>query len=197
MDNKTLSKINDLIEKSFSYWYDLRSKYGFEKISIPVTFYPFTHLVEIDWSTVINLYKGNSRCRTIITSHFDDNNNIESLSYHVYWSYEDLYRLLIECDLDYDKTFESIKFTLRHEMGHIIDYNSRFIGKNINDWNKYVSDCEEIEQVIPKLRKNASYEKRMQWYLIYNSLPCEKQANEAVGITQQDIIDDYKRTHRK
>lgn len=160
MDNKTLSKIDDLIDKSFSYWYNLRGKYGFEEISIPITFYPFTYLLELNWSTVTTLYKGNSRCRTIITSHFDDDDNIERLSYHVYWSYEDLYRLLIECELNYDKAFESIKFTLLHEMGHIIDYNTRFLGKTVDDWNKYVSDCEQAEQLIPRLRKNASYKKK-------------------------------------
>lgn len=32
---------------------------------------------------------------------------------------------------------------------------------------------------------------------MFNSLPCERQANELVGITEQDIIDDFKRTHRK
>lgn len=198
MDSKTLKRIDDLIEKSFQFWYDLRAKYGLGEHPISVTFYPFTYIAELSEDMANSLCKGNSRCRTILSAHYDEDDNIiKSIECGVYWSYEDLYRLLIECELDYYRAFESVKFTLRHEMGHILDYKNRFIGKNIEEWINHSSGCEQAETLIPKLRKNASYMKRMRWYLMFNSLPCERQANELVGITEQDIIDDFKRTHRK
>lgn len=197
MDSKTIRKIDDLIERSFDFWYELREKYGLGNDPISVTFYPIDAFADFKEEIQESLLtQKNSRCNSVISCTYSDG-IISHVTGAVYWSYESLYRLLIECELDYDRTFESMKFTLRHEMGHILDYKKRFIGQNIQSWNKYNEDSVVQNKLMPTLRRNAKYENRLRWYLIFNSLPAEKNANNEVGITEQDIIDDFKRTHRK
>ena len=93
---------------------------------------------------------------------------------------------------DFNKALKTMEFTLRHEIGHIIVKN-KFVGKPMKEWDKV--DYEESigYNGMPTLRKNASKQARLEWLLQYNSLPSEKAANDAVGITEEDIIEDFNR----
>lgn len=195
MDNNLLKKINGLIEKSFMYLSQLQTQYGFTNIELSI--YPWTYTND-DIKCQINSNGPSAMMFTLITidevNVYDDGNkDIKKMVGHIYMPYEQLYQLLIECDLDYDKTFECMKFTIRHEVGHIIAANNKYVGKHPDEWNKHCNDGFDYSN-FPKVRKNATFENRCKWFVKYNfEIPAEKEANEAVGITPEEIIENCKR----
>lgn len=204
-NKKMMHAIDKLINDSHKFWKKLCDiygpKYGFDRY--PFTLYttnfdkPYTDdmIRDIRYSTDYRMITVLVACGT---------NNIDipladrivtEIGGGVFMSYEELYSLIIECELDFEKALESMKFALKHEMGHIIDAHVIRIGNNIEEWNKNIEINNEESKKVSKLRKNASYENRLKWYKEYFQIPQEKRANDYVGITEDDIIADWARTH--
>lgn len=201
MDNRIIHIIEGVFDESFDYLCNLQNRYGFNTTIL--TFYrDCDHDEEIEDALCHQGAGGRMYTITRPLGHNDPNIDyndavIEDINAHIYMSYEQLYQLMIECRMNLDDLMKSMKFTIRHELGHILYYRNRFIGKTIREWNEHAVEQDNGYKHAKKLRKNASFESRLNWYIYYNTeLPYEKAANDAVGITVQDIIDDYYRTHR-
>lgn len=197
MNNKKMNKkIEILLDGMIEYWEtlgnDCSKRYGFRMPSILIynTHFdkPYSDELVIirreEDASMITLF---SACGTPQTDIPYEDQIIESIHSEVFMSYERLFELIIECELDFTDVTECLKFMMRHEMGHIIDMNKRFIGKTVNDWNEYSAQSIAEMAKVPKMRKNASPRNREQWFLMYNRLPGEKAANDAIGITEEDI----------
>lgn len=82
-----------------------------------------------------------------------------------------------------------IPIFIKHELGHIIHY-STFDGKCIDTFTKSMDESQHMRDIFKdkankKLFKDP-YE-RMKFY--YEKIPWERAANEAIGLTAQEIID--------
>ncbi len=200
MDNIMRYNIDLLIKKSFDYWYYLKDVYNVTGKGNGITIFPsYDKNIPEEIVSILD----NSRMVTVCQSLGNNDPKIppekrivEDVDAHVYMTYQSLYQLIIECRLDFDEIYESMKFTLRHEMGHILDHR-QYIGRTCKEWNDKCDKNKILQKQVPHLRRNASYKKRLEWYLMYNQNPVEKVANDFVGITEEDIIADYKRTHYK
>lgn len=202
MDNKMRYNINLLLKKSFTYWYYLKDKYDITGPGNGITIFTNNSKKDgvpeevVDMSDTSRMVTICSICGINDPNISPNDRIIEDIDSRVFMSWTQLYQLIIECRLDFKDVYESMKFTLRHELGHILDHR-RFIGKTTKEWNEMCDEYKHLQNMIPRLRRNASYQKRLEWYLMYNQQPVEKVANDLVGITEEDIIADYKRTHHK
>ena len=206
MDYKMIKNISDVIDKSREYWIEVNNHYGIkDDLRIPFTVYDNINIIE-NYDTMKDIVYA-SRNAVMISLLFpagdynddldDDHQIVTEIAGGVFMSNESLYQMIISCKLDFDKVFECMKFSLLHELGHFIDHFDNCMNKTVEEWNSFVNTNKEDYKQMPKLRRNASYEKRLEWYLLYNNIPVERRANEAVGITEEDIIKDFKCTHHK
>lgn len=202
MNNKKIRMINKLINDSFDYLDHLCKEYDLYKVSFIIFNSSFIHheSSKIEWVRT-TLYRNDIRMLTVSTPRTNadsecphDDEIIEDVIVDIYISNEQLYFLLIECNLDFDKAFECMKFGIRHEVGHIINIRKSYIGAPIRIWKKSFDEYSNHNLSLPKLRKNASNKSVIQWTLKYLEIPMEKAANEAVGITKDDIIKNCERT---
>lgn len=206
MNNPAFNKVGNLIKDSFQYWDDLLNEFGISKDDglTQLTIYSAHDIIgdpEIE-----ELYKGEVYCHVhgIMNTtiyclgdavDIEDKNDVivtGTLS-KVYMCYQELFELIIDCNMDFDKALESMKYMLRHEFGHVLVYKKRFIGK---EYGYYLSCLEKLKAdyvSMPKLRKNASLKSRLAYDLKYMHLPDEAAANEEVGITDEDIIANFNR----
>lgn len=197
--------IEKVIDDSIVYWDKLSDEYlsinGYNKL--PLYFYT-TRFVNPYPDHIVSAVRRaiDGRMVTFLTAcgRIDEmtpvlEQIVEQVGGGVYMSYEKLYSLVIDCQLNFDNVLKCMEFTLRHEMGHVIDKNVMCLGKTVGEWNR-IHDIEVTElRKFPNLRKNASYENRLKWYKEYLQIPQEKRANEYVGITDEDITADWERTH--
>lgn len=121
-----------------------------------------------------------------------DDHIIEEIDQTVYMSQQAFYETIIACLMDSATIIDTMKFTIRHEIGHIL-YNRTFIGKTSKEWYDKIDAYDQDYH--PKLRKNASMKTRLKWLLDYMNNPEEKMANSMVGITEEELIEDFYRTH--
>lgn len=204
-NKKMLYCIEKVIDDSLVYWDKLNEEYctsnGYN--NLPLTFYT-TKFINPYPDNIISIVRNaiDARMITLFTACGDNDETkpveeqiVKLIGGGVYMSYEQFYALVIDCQLNFDNVLKCMQFTLRHEMGHIIDKNVQCIGKTVAEWNEISYQVEEEYKKFPKMRKNASYENRLKWYKEYLQLPYEKRANDYVGITEQDIVEDWKRTH--
>lgn len=194
-NSKMIKQLNKLVRDSFDYWKDITEEYNIHEVSF--TLYDECYRSEdVDY---IASDCDSNRMVTLLTPKTGDESGIESIDRiieyiegSVYMSYQRLFEILIDCELDFSKVLETMKFTLKHELGHIIA-KQRFVGESIKYWNDQCDAENEDYKNFPKLRKNASVKNRLKWLLSYNELPEERAANNAVGITKDDIIADFNR----
>lgn len=194
-NSKMLKMTNKLIHDSLDYWYSSCSKYNITEVSLNI----YENACVDDKVQYVRNYTSDTRAVTLSTAYSDydpkinpNDRIIKSVTSEVYISLQEIYAILIDTELDFDKALKTMEFTLRHEIGHIIVKN-KFVGKAMKEWDD-VDDEESIGyNGMPTLRKNASKQSRLKWLLQYNSLPSEKAANDAVGITEEDIIEDFNR----
>lgn len=191
MNNGLRIKIRKLKEESIKFWKDLHDKYGV---------YPYTPLKIYSYSdlsynvrkarksanaTMVTISSATSNRSFAVT----DDSIITEVESKTFMSYERLFLLLIECDLDFDKASRCLRFLLRHEFGHVLN-KRRYIGKPVKEWVDDKDKCDDIIKSLPKLRRNASNKNKIDWSLLYNNeVPGEKLANVEVGITDDDIIE--------
>jgi len=98
----------------------------------------------------------------------------------------------INTGLDDIKTLLIMHTVLKHEIGHII-YNWSFMGNYIDTIHEKFKKDEEVKKDFYKkykINKNTSIKQRARIMIHYNRLePEEKNANELMGITDQDWVD--------
>lgn len=198
MDKIIRSNVDTLIDKSFKYLDIIQAEYGLEGIDMCIFPISFTG----KYTSAITMARDRVKFNLLTVSHPlaepgpDGDDIIVGLMTGIYMSYESLYEVIINCRLDFDLAYESMKFCIKHEIGHILD-DQHFIGRSISEWNNDADNILKSYNNMRKLRKNASYKSRLQWWLDYNHLPSELAANNLVGITDNDIIEEYMRTHRQ
>lgn len=192
--------IDKLIHGSLDYYEKISKEYGY----LGVEFTIYNTAFDIKYPSDIEHVRKLTDTRMValftpLGTHDKDKSDeeqiVSGLRCGIFMSYEMLYSLLIDCELDFNNALESMKFSLRHELGHVIDHYQSDIGITVSEWNRGYEQGEKESLCIPKLRQNASYKNRLRWYRMYNELPSEKRANDAVGITNEDIVADWKRTH--
>ena len=81
-----------------------------------------------------------------------------------------------------------IKISLRHEVGHILDYINEVDNKHIDHVNHLRKIEDDAICEFNSIRDNLSNEECI---IKYYQLPGERRANELVGLTPQDMIDSW------
>lgn len=123
----------------------------------------------------------------------DPNQIIQQVRNRIFMSFEKLYSLVLDCEMDFNRVTECLTFVLRHEFGHVLDMQ-RFIGQNID----IVDDLEKENTMDLGIRgrKNMSLKNRLNAQIRYHEeKPAEKRANEIAGITRENIIKFFENTH--
>lgn len=209
MNNKKVKlQIDRTVEQAIQYWERLSEKYCAEYGFGPpgILFYN-TSFDTPYGDEIVNAvrYNVDAMMATVIVACNDavdydttdipvDERIVGNIWAATYMSYENLYGLILECEMDFDRVNRCLKFIMRHEMGHIIDKHLNFVGKTAGEWNLGYAKVSEEEASMPKLRKNASYASRLKWLRRYFQLPAEKLANELAGITDDDIVEYWRLT---
>ena len=111
----------------------------------------------------------------------------------VFMSFEKLYSLVLDCEMDFIRVEECLTFAVRHELGHVLDMR-RAIGQKIDIVDEF--EKENAFDVNVRCRKNASLKSRLTALLRYHEeMPAEKRANDLAGITRENIIKFFENTH--
>ena len=196
--NKIQKFVNGIYSDMIKYFYELCNEYNLNKdwnrFILYDAIYSNSDIDEIRKSNMRNkmltyasVY-GDPKSKNINT----DDCIIIEIDQTIYMSYQAYYEIIIGCLMEYDSIVESLKFTLKHEIGHIL-CNRNYIGRPVKEWYEKID--EYPLDYPPKFRKNASMENRLKWVLEYNKIPEEAAANSMVGITEEDIIKDFYRTN--
>lgn len=199
INNNRDKQIRELVNRVISYWGEIGDRYGklhdFDTpklqfySQLPKKMYDTEDVYELRQSVDDVMLSIHFSCGKLDASLPWEGQIVEDTLTEAYVSYESLYRLIIDCGLDFDKVEILLRFIMRHEMGYAITKHTRLVGKTIADWNSE-NDRHRLELVtLPKLRKNASYNSRLNWLRQYFELPDEKVANDIVGITDDDIVE--------
>lgn len=208
VNNKKMEMlIGRSISKAIQFWEWIGESYG-EKygFSCPSILFYNTEFDKPYADEDVNIVRKeiDNRAITVLTACGQNNPEIppseqivESVFSRTFMSYESLYNLMIECELNFRDIDDSLEFILSHEMGHIVVANQQYIGMTAGEWNTMHDECIAQVNSLPKLRKNASYKNRLKWFQSYFNIPAEKAANAAVGITNADIIKHFQRLREK
>lgn len=209
MNNKKVKeRINRTVEQAIDYWERLGERYGTEYgFECPGILFYNTQFNSPYPDEIVDAvrYNVDAMMVTVIIAcndavNYDETDTpmeariVGNIWGATYMSYENLYGLILECEMDFDRVDRCLEFMMRHEMGHVIDKQLNFVGKTIGEWNLGYEKVKQEEASMPKLRKNASYASRLKWLRQYFQLPAEKLANELVGITDEDIVEYWRMT---
>ena len=88
----------------------------------------------------------------------------------------------------------AIKITLRHEVGHILNYINDVDNKHVDHVNNLRKIDMESRNELYTIMDDLSDEEFLNRY--YSQIPDERKANELVGLTPQDMIDSWKMKKR-
>lgn len=206
MNNSAYNMIQKLIEDSFQYWDEVHDEFGITKDDglTSMTIWsvhdiyndPEVESILKNEASHPNMHGVMTTCIYCLGEEGYENKEdaiVTGTLNKVYMSFQELFELVIDCHMDYDKALESMKYLIRHEIGHILSYREMFVGKRYGESQKYNDELEAEYENVPKLRKNASLKSRKTYSLAYMHVTHERLANEAVGITDEDIIADFNR----
>lgn len=188
MNNRKMEdKMNILIIKSFQFFDEVKKNYGVINTSM-VFFGLSKDETGYDIDYAINYFRNNKGRMFAISSctpqgDDPDGDIVEEVRSVIYIPFENIYGHIIDCELDFDKVFEAMKFVIRHEIGHIIEARKN-IGISVDEWNKRAKEIFEEPDY-----SNSSDEEKMKYWLEYNEIESEKKANNNVGITREEIIE--------
>lgn len=185
-----------LVTDSMEYWDNLCNEYNISNVPFLIYGNDYTGEYLDDVNSIRNVTGKMITSSSIYGINNPDINPddriIEYVRSIVMMSYEELYGTIIDCELDFDEAFESMKLWLRHELGHVIE-KQKFIGKTMSEWNQHLAENPSSDTLMPRLDRDASLEDTLKWFLEYHRIPVEKAADDAVGITEEDIIEDFNR----
>lgn len=177
--NESIEKISNHIFEKFRYY--INKYHVANKISL--TIYPYN---DDKISECVRCTSG------VAVSSFDvlynDDKIIYDVNSSIFIPVENIFKKFIDFNLNYYYCTEYFDMILLHEIGHIIYTRKNFIGKLLDEWDKFNENNKELGLHIPYLRKNASIKTRIDWIKKYFSLPAEKGANDSVRISTDDII---------
>lgn len=130
----------------------------------------------------------------------DDYQVIETISSQVLMSYQSVFEVILDCNMNFEDAERYLIHVMRHEIGHILDRNIRFVGKYVKEWNDAIDFYEKQQKEFNKkhkLRKNASTKSARQWIIDYHHLIDEEvNANRLAKIDDQQIIEAFEITHK-
>lgn len=142
---KTIDGIMDTLTK---YGAQLSEKYGVGDVKI--VFYPVSAVPGDE--ELIKACKSSSSYfapidlkLTFVTDDVENESEsvIKDVSGAMYYSYEQIYELLLRCNMNTDDFFTVTKFWLRFNIGHLCAVKTRYIGRmfeaSIDDYMKYNS----------------------------------------------------------
>lgn len=182
--------IDKFISCMYPLWKDLTKEYDVEGV-------PFTIITDVhEWKCElddITLTAEELRGYEMVTVEqpwTDDNGIITDISVGVLMGYPSAMTSIMSYDFDIQMALAHISITMRHEIGHILDYK-RFLGHHKKEWNEYATKSEDMINALPALRKNASAKSILNWQLMYYDCLGEKQAYENTGITKKDVVIDF------
>lgn len=194
MNKNTYKNMNKTLDALYEYFFDLQSQYGIPSDDyVPFTIYT-TNFYEKHSNPEIEFLRdskdNNSAFMTTLSECMGnpDDMIIQYIKSCVYMSYENLFELVLDCEMRWDDVLESLKHAVRHELGHVLYARETYIGRPHDEWLEYIQETNGYD--IKLLRKNASLKNRIQFILDYMHIPHEKKANDIVGITDEDIIAD-------
>lgn len=187
---KNCNKLADYIWRELSnYWMDMRDHLLDKSLVTSATLMVFSVTSEGIPEVVIDALKGGNAVTLTYYDHNQDSDVVSSFRTYTYMSFEDIFVCFIDCGSDIDKCIKYLKVVLQHEMGHIIDSMNNEIGKEISlllDGHR--SAYKELER-IPKLRRNASIQARLDRIRDVMTIPVEANANAAIGLTIEEILE--------
>ena len=108
---------------------------------------------------------------------------IERVESKIYVSENTMLGLVLDYELDFDRVKRLLHFIIKHEVGHCIDH-AKFIGKPLHEFKSYYDHS--FQESIPL---GFSLNESLSNFIAYNTRPEEKAANDAVGITKEDLED--------
>lgn len=195
MNKKTKKFIDEIISECWEYLQHINDT----DCKVELTFFTVHDMISSDYMIDANFLDipNYSMWTCMEGVPLDDSSDIiKEIIGEIYMAYEDLYLLIIELGMDRNKIMESMKFNLRHELGHVISYNNILRGKTLDDFEEIHMEYERDVSNMKRPRKNASFDSRFKWWLNYHTnIHLEKLANDVVGITEQDLIDEFHRTN--
>ena len=108
---------------------------------------------------------------------------IESVKSKIYVSENTILGLVLDYELDFDRVKKLMHFIIKHEIGHCIDH-AKFVGKPLHEFKSYYDH--PFQEFIPSY---FSLKDALTNFIALNNRPEEKAANDAVGITREEIED--------
>lgn len=189
LNRRVQKELSRILEELMDYAQYLSNKYNIKEFAnLYFTFFTKESKLDVDIEPAIMFVAIN--CMT------DEKSDIvQSLHAKIYLSKEDLLDVLVACNMNFNNTLSCLKLVLLHEIGHVID-NRKYIGLTIDEFRRRGENSKVGK--VSKLRINASLDNVINYTLEYNNLiESERLANEAVGITDDDIVKFVKMTSGK
>lgn len=180
-NRRVQKELSRILEELMDYAQYLSNKYNIEEFAnLYFTFFTKESKLDIDIQPAVMFVE--------ISCIMNDEKSdiVQSLYANIYLSKEDLLDVLVSCNMNFNNTLSYLKFVLLHEIGHVI-VSRKYIGLPIDEFRRRAENSKVGK--VSKLRINASLDNVINWTLEHNYLiESERLANEAVGITDNDIV---------
>ena len=217
MDMNTNLQINILIKDILDgvtkeldkYWISLKQEYGLNKGKSTLYIHTPNQLIDLILSEEIpynlELYKKLFEIRSVSTFTFPifestDNNPendviVEIMSITLI-PMPYLWNLINCCQYNLDDILASMRFRLKREIGVIVNCKNNLIGKYEDGYEKFLEDDKESHIKFENSYNIAEITDLEYAIKARDIIPNQKAADEIVGITTQDIIDDFNRINQ-
>lgn len=181
LNRRVQKELSRILEELMDYAQYLSNKYNIKEFAnLYFTFFTKESKLDVDIEPAVMF--------VAIDCITDDEKSdiVKALHAKIYLSKEDLLDVLVACNMNFNNTLSYLKFVLLHEIGHVID-NRKYIGLTIDEFRRRAENSKVGK--VSKLRINASLDNVINYTLEYNNLiESERLANQAVGITDNDIV---------
>lgn len=121
---------------------------------------------------------------TVLTRAAHIDGRISRIKYLVAISVHDIVANIRSMNMSYEDTLEYMKILIRHEIGHIIDLNKRYVGTDVE---QFVSLMKMEKRIKRKFDKENQGKGPREYLRLYHSMSIERRANREVGITWEDF----------
>lgn len=129
-----LKDVQLLIKDCREYWRHTLEEYDIK--DIPLIFISVYDLCIVNTKDDPLMTTGFNVITESIEDVPDNKLTVECLEVKTYMTYESLYEMIIKNNLDYRKVFNDLKFSMKHEIDHIIDINKSYVGKPLLELKK-------------------------------------------------------------